>query len=188
MTRSLLIVLVFLIVAGGTALIAATFGRETIGADTTVVLENEVGCGKFAPSTSGTATNITWYTTNTTSIKATKAAIYTYVSDTDAGAKLAESSETSAAVDSDWRTGTISLAVTASTNYYLCAWSALSTGTNNIHNSDTGGIHLKDSATYGTWPDPLVESANGTRNLSIYVTYTETSTGVRRIVGGGLIE
>ncbi len=185
MMRKLLIVLVLMVAAGGTALIAATFGRETIGGAASINIEGEIACGKFAPASDGTATNITWYTTQSGTHNS-KAAIYVYTSDSDAGAKIAESTEDPGAADAAWRTGTITASLVSGTNYYLCAWAPVEAGSAFLNHTATGGISVKDTATYGTWPDPLVEASNNVFHHSIYVTYTETTTGNTVILGGGI--
>lgn len=184
--RILLTILIICAISVG--VFAATFGRTDIGpANVNGLIDNEVNCREATPSTSGTATDIFWYTTNTSATKLSKGAIYVSTSDTDAGALLATSGEITTAVDAAWRNATISLALTASTDYFLCAWGADQAGTNLLHYSNTGGLHLEDTAGYtGTFPDPLVESATGTRDYSIYVVYTETGTGRRVVLGGGL--
>lgn len=168
--------------------LAATFGYETPGAaNVNGTIEGVINCGKFSPASSGTATNISWYTTSS-GTENSKGAIYEYVSDTDAGAFLAESSEDAGAADANWRTGTITYSLVSGTNYFLCAWGASGVGTNLQHYETTGGIQVEDTASYGTWPDPLVEATTQSFKMSIYVTYTETATGQPRIFGGGLIE
>ncbi len=191
MMRKLLIVLVLMVAAGGTALLATNFGDETLGGQNDVSYEGIINCSKATPSSSGTATNIFWYSTNSTSTKLSKAAVYTWVDDTQTGitTKIAESGEITAAVDAAWRTSTISFAVTSGTPVYLCGWSAAGTGSNFMNHATTGGISAQDTVGYAAWPAPFAaDVANGTRSISIYVTYTETSTGTTRTIGGGLIE
>lgn len=182
--RIALVILLMCALAVG--VLAATFGVDSVGA-TSRSIEGAIRCSKATPTTNGTTTDITWYTSSS-GTENSKAAIYTYTSDTEGGALLAESSEDAGAADDAWRTGTITLAITASTNYYLCGWSASGAGTN-VMKAAAGGVSILDNAAYGTWPSEFAEESAATDALSIYVTYTETSTGAPRIIGGlGLIE
>ncbi len=182
MTRAALVVLLVCVMTVG--VLAATFGRTDFGAGTTS-FEGLIYCGLYAPGSNGTATNISWYSTQS-STQNSKAAIYADVDGTTAGAKLAESSEDAGAADANWRTGTITLALVSGTNYWLCAWAAAEAGTATLNTTGTGGVNTRDTATYGTWPDPLVDDSSGTLHVPIYVTYTETSGGQQMTVGSGL--
>lgn len=182
--RILLVILLSGAISVG--VLAATVGNLDDGGDN--VLGNIEGierCLKVTPTTSGTATNITWFTYQT-GAQNSRGMIYEYVSDTDAGALLATSTEDAGAIDNAWRTGTLTLSLAASTSYFACAFSEAAGGTVNIGWVNTGGAHLQDTKAYPTPSDPFAEDATGDDLLSIYITYTETSTGVTRIVGGGV--
>ncbi len=187
MTIRLAIILVLLIAAGGTALIAATFGRETFGASD-VSIEGLIQCNKATPLTSGTATNITWYTSST-GTENMVGLIYAWTSDTDAGALLAQSTEDPGAINAAWRTGTLTLAITGGTPYFICAWSNAGAGVNVLETDTTGAIYVRDTnGGFPTAPNPLVEDATGVISIPVYVTYTESATGKTVVIGGGLIE
>jgi hypothetical protein len=183
--RITLLILILCVCAVG--VFAATFGIDAIGLSnsTLATIEGTIRCNKATPATNGTATNISWYTYSTGD-QNSKGAIYAYVSDTDAGELLAESSEDPGAVDNAWRTGTITEPIVAGTAYFLCAFSGSGAGANNIARTATGGIEVSDAATYPTFSNPLEESGTGVQLLSIYVTYTETASGKSVVLGGGL--
>lgn len=152
-----------------------TFGYETIGAGS-IGIENRLVASWETSTEVGTATNITWYTTDTTAAHPSKGAIYTYDALTDPGSLLALSAEDAGGVGAAWRTGTLSLAL-ASSRYYLGAMADAAAGNSVFHrDSVTDRSVSQTGLTYPTFPDPMVHDGTQVNTrYSIYVTYTAAS-------------
>jgi hypothetical protein len=162
-----------------------TFGLTTSTGINATSIENIVRAQNATTSETSIVTSIAIYSSVTTANKAATAAIYAFTAINDAGSILATSTQITATSTggTTWRVFTFNVqpTLTASTQYFLAAWSASGSGVFTIFYDDTtGGIFeiLGQAITYNAnaFPNPLVESsANANLRMSIYATYTASA-------------
>lgn len=146
-----------------------TFGYTTIGASTNGTLANTIQCGNGNPSTSGTVTTISVYTTDSGNESLLKGSLY--ASSTES-LQNPQSTEITTTNGSGWESVSLSSLSVTNQSYLICVWAPVTTG--NFLNYDSGGTNNRfRNLTYGSWPDPLSSSASS-QLKSIYATYTES--------------
>lgn len=152
-----------------------TFGITTIGSTSALGgTENAVRPERVTTTEAGDVTMVSAYMTVTTAAKNSKTAFYEFVSTSDAGSLLAESTQRSNGTSAgQWYNYTMSYTVTGGTDYYLGAYTASGSGVASMF-YDTGGethVYLF-SGTYPTFPNPATSESTETFIFSIYATYT----------------
>lgn len=151
----------------------STFGYTTQGTAGVQLIWNTIVGSRFTISENGTADSITAYLDQSAAGSfSVKCAIYRY-SDL---VKICESAERTDINADGWYTFTISgsPSLSSGTEYIIVVWSS-SNRVRIAYDAGTTAQGQHDSATYGTWPDPLVPSATNDRNYSIYCTYTSST-------------
>lgn len=152
------------------------FGYETAGG-TEGSIAHLIRGSVFTITEDGTATSITAYIKFTTGFASDayfKCAIYLHSDLSLVG--TTDENYYSAAFGPSWETFTFSTEpdLTADIEYILVAWGNRggSQGSSGLY-YDAGNVDQghEDSATYGTWPNPLVPTHNDNK-YSIYCTYT----------------
>lgn len=175
MKKTLLTILFFLI--GSSQAYAATFGDTNI--ETTTSNTTAITCILYTSGSAGTVNDIQVYLkdVNAPANKVTTA-IFAQ-SGAAPGARLAVSSELTLTADNvaRWYVTTISLAVTAATNYYLCAWTDNDDATR-FYTTGTANQWREQTGTYNSYPTPFgTPSFSLARQMSIYADYTPSGGG-----------
>jgi flagellin-like protein len=133
-------------------------------------IEGRITGGQFVCSQSGTAQSIAAYVI-VSSTHSIKAAIYT-----SSGTLVGSTEERSISTSNDgWVTFDFSGSqpnLAAGTTYTLVAWSNSVSGSAELYYSSSGGTGTYYSSPYGSWPNSVSFSSDGSRNYSIYCTYT----------------
>jgi PKD repeat protein len=148
---------------------SGTFGNTNQGSNSQDI-EDSITGGQFTCSQSGTAQSITAYIT-VSSTRNIKAAIYT-----SAGVLVGSTEEKSVSTSTDgWVTfnflGT-KPSLSAGTTYTLVVWSDSVSGSATLSYSSSGGTGRYYDRNYGSWPSSVSFNSDGSRNYSIYCTYS----------------
>ena len=151
-----------------------TFGYTTAGASLTL-LENSIKGSRFTATENGTGSSMSWYMLKAAASTVAKANIYSSPDSTPNPITNGSTNEaTLTPSTSSWETASFTSAPSfvVSTEYLLVAWAPSVVGSQQIYyDVGSAGQGTASSLTYGTWPDPLVET-DDTNKYSIYATYT----------------
>lgn len=151
-----------------------TFGNTNIGASSGSSA-NKIG-SRYTITENGNVSSITQYV-NQDGSNTVACAIFTNNGSTLPDVKVAEDSgNTTGAGAAAWLTNNITASLTASTQYWLVGWASDSRTV--FWDAGATNQYISDGAVFETWADPW--GGTGTRfarALSIYATYTTSSTG-----------
>lgn len=188
MKKIIIIITIGLLLASATY--AATFGYNTVGGTFTQVLTNEAAGYRFtSPEDTLAATSISMYANKSLLNGTMKMCIWRY---SDGG--LVGCTDATAVSGSAWVTSTISVALTASTDYIV----GYVSGGNMFHYYDAGTAGYGATSTNNyTTPTNFTTTGVNDQKMSIYVTYNVipvlnnklniTNGGILNITGGGIL-
>jgi len=146
-----------------------TFGNTNQGSNYQTI-EDRITGGQFVCSQSGTAQSISAYLTVSNNDHDMRAAIYT-----STGTLVGSTNQVTVSASTGWVTFAFSgtkPSLSAGTTYTLVVWSESTYGSANLYYSNSGGTGVYNPRTYGTYPNSVTFSSDGTRNYSIYCTYS----------------
>lgn len=158
-------------------LLAATLGNATQPTATTVNCEDSADLVKATASAgSGTLASITIWMNVTVTSKDAQAAIYTYVSDTEAGALIENSTSTTVGTGANQQItfSGFTAAITNGTSYFVGVFCEADTGVAEIYadNTSTGASIAQSGITFPSWPADFVDTSTTTRRYGAYGTYS----------------
>ena len=157
---------------GGTAL----FGKQSVGA-TTATIENVIRGTKFTTSEGGMANSISVHLAVTTASHKVKCALYEYISDGDAGERIATTEEKTIAVSTGFNTFNFTTRPRLERNrtYYIVAWAEAVGGNCLIAADIVANQGVFASLTYNSFPDPMTGEVSSSGEFAIYCNYTRLS-------------